>query len=55
MGDVDALATILREVLPDRGRLKTLGEAAQKRMRKWSPSQGIDSIVESIECAIRLR
>src|SRR5207244_3668725 len=29
VGDVDALAAILREVLPDRGRLKTLGEAAQ--------------------------
>ena len=53
-GSVDALAAILREVLPDSGRLETLGEAAQKRMCTWSPSQGIDSTTEAIECAIRL-
>ena len=54
VGNVDALATILREILPDSGRLKGLGEAAQKRMFTWSPSQGIDSTTEAIECAIRL-
>lgn len=54
-GNVDALATILREILPDSGRLKALGEAAQKRMCSWSPSQGVDSIVEAVECAIRFR
>jgi glycosyltransferase involved in cell wall biosynthesis len=54
-GDVDALAAILREVLPDSERLKTLGEAAQKRMCAWSPSQGIDSIAEAVECAVRFR
>jgi len=55
MGNIDALATILREILPDRERLEMLSEAAQRQMCSWSPSQGIDSIVEAIECAIRFR
>ncbi len=55
VGNVEVLATILREILPDRERLKALREAAQKRMCSWSPSQGIDSIAEAVECALRFR
>jgi glycosyltransferase involved in cell wall biosynthesis len=36
-GDIEALAQILREVLPDRERLRKMGEAARKRMETWSP------------------
>jgi len=55
VGNIDVLAGILRDLLPDCARLKTLGEAAQTRMSSWSPAQSIDAMVEAMESAIRRR
>ena len=54
-GDVVALAAILRENLPDRVRLKHLGEAARKRMETWSPREYIRALVSAIEQAVNRR
>ncbi|MEM2591482.1 MAG: glycosyltransferase family 4 protein [Thermofilaceae archaeon] len=54
-GDVDALAAILREVLPDRERLKQMGEAARKRMETWSPRENVEALVQAVEKAIVLK
>lgn len=48
-GDVDALAAILQEVLPDRERLRQMGEAAYKRMETWSPRENVEALVQGIE------
>ncbi|MEZ8222138.1 Glycosyltransferase involved in cell wall biosynthesis [Candidatus Fervidibacteria bacterium JGI MDM2 JNZ-1-D12] len=54
-GDVDALAAILREVLPDRERLKQMGEAARKRMETWSPRENVEALVQAVEKATALK
>jgi glycosyltransferase involved in cell wall biosynthesis len=52
-GDVEALAQILREVLPDRERLRKMGEAARKRMETWSPRENIEAFVQAVEKAVQ--
>ena len=52
-GDVEALAKILRETLPDRERLQKMGEAACKRMEMWSPCDNIESVVQAVTQALR--
>lgn len=52
-GDVDALAAILQEVLPDLARLRQMGEAACKRMETWSPRENVEALVQAIERAVR--
>jgi len=52
-GDVKALARILREVLPDRERLKRMGEAARKRMETWSPRENVEAFVQAVEKAVQ--
>lgn len=54
-GDVEALARLLREVLPDRERLKRMGEAARKRMETWSPRENVEAFVRAVEKAVALR
>ncbi len=54
-GDVDALAAVFREVLPNRDRLRQMGEAARTRMSNWSPEQNIEALVGAIEGAVQLR
>src|SRR5262249_14334429 len=44
-GVVDALATILRDILDDRERLRCMGEAALKRLETWSPHENIEALV----------
>lgn len=55
MGDVDALAKILREVLPDGERLHRMGEAASFRMQTWSPNEKIGSLLRAVEQAVYLK
>ena len=52
-GDIEALARILREVLPDRERLRKMGEAARKRMETWSPREYIEAFVQAVEKAVQ--
>jgi glycosyltransferase involved in cell wall biosynthesis len=52
-GDVRALAQIFREVLPDRERLKRMGEAARKRMETWSPKENVEAFVQAVEKAVQ--
>jgi glycosyltransferase involved in cell wall biosynthesis len=54
-GDVERLATILKEILPDRARLKKMGEAARSRMQTWSPRENAEATFDAIERAIALR
>jgi glycosyltransferase involved in cell wall biosynthesis len=53
VGDVDALAAILRDLLPDRPRLKRVGEAARRRMETWSPREYVEDLVAAVEAARR--
>jgi len=52
-GDIEALAQILREVLPDRERLRKMGEAARKRMETWSPRENVEAFVQAVEKAVQ--
>ncbi len=52
-GDVEALAGILRNALPDRARLQALGVAARRRMETWSPREYIQALVQAIESAVQ--
>lgn len=51
-GDVDALARILRAILPDRERLRQMGEAARKRMETWSPKENVEAFIQAVERAV---
>lgn len=54
-GNVEALAAILRKILPDRGRLQQMGHAARERMKDWSPRENVQAWVEAIEKAVMFR
>lgn len=54
-GDVRALAKILHDTLPDRDRLRRLGEAARARMVTWSPREKRLSFLQAIEKAVFLK
>jgi glycosyltransferase involved in cell wall biosynthesis len=54
-GDVDGLASILREVLPDRELLRRLGDNARERMQTWSPRENAEATVKAAEAAIASR
>jgi glycosyltransferase involved in cell wall biosynthesis len=53
VGDVDALAAILRDLLSDRPRLERVGEAARRRMETWSPREYVEDLVAAVEAARR--
>ena len=55
VSNLGALAILLREVLPKRDRLKRIAEAAQERMKEWSPENNVDGLIEAILKAIRFR
>jgi glycosyltransferase involved in cell wall biosynthesis len=48
-GDVDALAAILRRVLPDRALLKQMGEQARERMKTWTPLDNANATILAVE------
>jgi glycosyltransferase involved in cell wall biosynthesis len=54
-GDIEALSQLLREVLPDRERLKRMGESARQRMETWSPRENIEALVQAVEKAVARR
>ncbi len=53
MGDIDALAAILHDLLPHRLRLERMGEAARRRMETWSPREYVEDLVAAVEAARR--
>jgi glycosyltransferase involved in cell wall biosynthesis len=53
VGDVDALAAILQEILRDPEKRARMGDAARQRMETWSPRDYVDGIVKSLELAVR--
>ncbi len=47
-GNVDALAAILRQILQDPTKIALMGASARQRMKTWSPTEYVDSIVRAI-------
>ena len=47
-GDVEALAAILRQILPDPEKRSRMGAAARHRMETWSPREYTDSVVHAV-------
>lgn len=54
-GDVDALATLLRNLCADRERLCQLRTAFRQRMSSWSPADNVAATVEAVAAAVRHR
>lgn len=54
-GDVQTLASIFEDVLPDLERLHRLGQNARALMETWSPRQSIEAFVYAIEKATSLK
>lgn len=54
-GDIEAFAARLREALGDRQQLRRMGEAAQERMRDWSPRSNADATIRAVENALAAR
>jgi glycosyltransferase involved in cell wall biosynthesis len=54
-GDVDALTTILRRVLPDGELLKEMGRQARERMKSWSPRVNAEATILAVEKAMAKR
>ena len=48
VGDVGALAAILREILPDEEKRERLGAAGQLRMQTWSPREYVEGIARAV-------
>jgi glycosyltransferase involved in cell wall biosynthesis len=55
VGDVNALATILKENLAATDRLRLFGAAARLRMQSWSPTESTESLVRALERATAFR
>ena len=48
-GNVDALATILCEILQDTGKRAAMGVAARRRMETWSPREYTEGMVRAVQ------
>jgi glycosyltransferase involved in cell wall biosynthesis len=55
LGDVEALAEILRENLAALDKLRVFDEAARRRMQSWSPADNIDGLVDAVKSAVESR
>lgn len=55
VGDVEALAGLLRGLLPDRERLRRMSEAGGEKIAAWSPERNVDALVEGIGRARRAK
>jgi len=53
VGNVDALAAILSDVLADSEKRGRMSDAARERMETWSPREYVNSLVEAVELAVR--
>lgn len=49
MGDVDALASTLRDALANRARLREMGNAAAKRMDAWSIADSVRGLTRAVQ------
>jgi glycosyltransferase involved in cell wall biosynthesis len=54
-GNVEALAAIFRDFLPDPGKRQRMGNAARLRMETWSPREYINAMSEAVERAVGSR
>jgi glycosyltransferase involved in cell wall biosynthesis len=54
-GDIDALASVLREVLSRPEELQQIAAGARKRLETWSPRESIDGHLLAFETAVRLK
>jgi glycosyltransferase involved in cell wall biosynthesis len=54
-GNVEALAILLEELLPDKERLREISNMARERMADWSPEKNIEGMIGAIETALRIR
>ncbi|MGA7796311.1 MAG: glycosyltransferase family 4 protein, partial [Candidatus Acidiferrales bacterium] len=54
-GDVEALAAILRQILPDWEKRARMGAAARRRMETWSPREYADSVVRAVKLVAKDR
>jgi glycosyltransferase involved in cell wall biosynthesis len=54
-GNIDSLARVLDEVLPDQDRLRRMGRAARQLMKTWSPRENVQAVLFAIERAVQLR
>ncbi len=54
-GEIEELAAFLRDILPDRARMRALGARARERMRDWSPTQNIEAFVSAVTRAVNRR
>jgi ribosomal 50S subunit-associated protein YjgA (DUF615 family) len=52
---VPALTHLLKQLLADRKRLRSLGRAARQRMADWSPSNNIAATVQAVRSALKRR
>ncbi len=55
VGDLEALANILRQVLPDRERLRRMSDAARQRMETWSFREHIEGLIMAVEKAAQCK
>ena len=54
-GNVEALAAICRDLLPDTEKRGRMGEAARQRMETWSPREYVNAMSEAVDRAARSR
>lgn len=47
-GDVEALATIFQQILPDPQKRARMGSEARRRMETWSPREYVESVVRAV-------
>jgi len=52
VGDVDAIARLLRDATTDRPRLREIGRRCVAHMQSWSPEQNIASTVKAVRIAV---
>jgi len=53
VGDVDALTTVLRNILADPEKRARMGAAARQRMETWSPREYVDAIERAVGLAAK--
>jgi glycosyltransferase involved in cell wall biosynthesis len=52
VGNIEALAALLGEILPARESLQQMGSLARQRMADWSPEKNIEGLIRAIEVAL---
>lgn len=55
VGDIDALASVLRSFPLHRERTKRMGRMARERIRKWSCQENVEGWVAAAEKAVKIR